>query len=265
MSVSVSSPNRTTLARKRGPLRVNDVVGPEGGDDPTAPSRLAHYGVMIERIQRAVGGGQELDTEAVEEGAWAVVHTPQAIAQLVVHDVGRVGPQGFADAEHLGEGVVQPELRRSSPEEVVVLGELVPDLPALHLQRGTVQRLDAQRFHGDTLAVQQAQQIVVVGDQLASRVARPGVLRQHGGVAVAVRAHDRQVPGGFVQPTGDLSCPGIGGEEAVFVEHHCKALQTVEKHATLDSRSARARWPFLPGRVCLGRDVPPGASACFQI
>jgi len=84
---------------------------------------------------------------------------------------------------------------------------------------GATLRSDPQRLHGDALAVEQAEQVVVLGDELGRGIREPAVGRQRGGVVVAVRAHEREASAGSVQPEGDVPGPGLGREESVGVEH----------------------------------------------
>ena len=68
-------------------------------------------------VEGAVGRGQELDPESVEERARPEVLLRQAGRDLVVDRVGVLRPERFLHAEDLLERVVEPELRRRAPEE----------------------------------------------------------------------------------------------------------------------------------------------------
>ncbi len=151
------------------PVRVDDVVRPEGRHDACRPSRsvAGRHAAPESRGRRRSWPGTRSATARTRLG----VGTRRAARRshmLVVERVRRLGSQRVVDAQHLGERVLQPELRRCAPEQVEVRGELTPDQPAVDSAgRRAVERSDAQRLHGDALAVQQAHQVVVPRHQLA--------------------------------------------------------------------------------------------------
>lgn len=52
-------------------LRIDHRIGPEGRDDASLPAALADLAVMAQVVERALGGADHLDVEALEEGARA--------------------------------------------------------------------------------------------------------------------------------------------------------------------------------------------------
>ncbi len=52
-----------------GVLGVDDGVGAEGGEDAALPAGVADGLVILEGVEGGVGGGEDLDVEAIEEGA----------------------------------------------------------------------------------------------------------------------------------------------------------------------------------------------------
>ena len=52
-------------------LRVDDRVGTIGGDDPALPVARSDRGVVLQAVERAFGGGDRFDAEALEQGAGA--------------------------------------------------------------------------------------------------------------------------------------------------------------------------------------------------
>ena len=88
------------------------------------------------------------------------------------------------------------------PEEVVVTGQLSPHLSAVHRDRRSVGRPCSERLEGNTLAVEQPQEVVVPGDQLGGRVAECIIVGQRRRVTVPVRAHDGQRCGALVAASG---------------------------------------------------------------
>ena len=228
-AVEVSLPGRRVGVRepaqcgdvraKAATVRVDDVVRPEGGHDRAAPAGASQSGVRLERAEGTVGRRQELNTRPLEHGSGPELVPPQAGAHVVVDRVRRLGPQGYVDAQHLCQRVLQPELRRRAPEQMEVIGECTPDEPAVALRVAPVERPDAERLEGDPLAVQHAQQVMVPRHQLGGRVAEPDVVGELCRVAVTVRAHDGQRPRPLVDAPGDLPGARISGQESIVVQH----------------------------------------------
>ena len=218
------------------PVRIHDVVGPKRRDHPAGPSRPRESGVRRQRVERAVRRRQELDPEALEESSGAELVASEARGQVAVDVVSRRRSEIVVHAEDGGEGVVEPELRRRPREQVVVLGQLPPDLLPVRSGRRAVQGADAECLEGDALAVHETEEVVVSRDQLQRRVGIPGVLGQLRWAAVPVRAHDRQRFGRLVEASCHRPGSGIGGEEAVGMKHDCKALQRPVGRARLPRR-----------------------------
>ena len=161
-----------------GTVGIDHVVRAEGGHDPALPPTGRDLRVRLERIERRVGGGQELDAEAFVERAWPEGVVGERRHDLVVHLVRGLGTEGDRHPEHLGEGVVEPQLRGRGPEQVVVVGEGLPDPPAVRLHLHAVASRHAEAFERHALAVQHAEQVVVPGHQLAGRVPDDPVVRE---------------------------------------------------------------------------------------
>src|SRR5438105_14052014 len=64
-------PEPFKLANEAGGLGIEHGIGTIGSDHASGPPALANRLVMIERVERAFGGGDELDVEALEQGARA--------------------------------------------------------------------------------------------------------------------------------------------------------------------------------------------------
>src|SRR5450755_3747406 len=59
----------TQVARELGTFRIDDIVGPKGGDDTAFPAGGRNARMILERIERRLGGRQQLDIEAFEQRA----------------------------------------------------------------------------------------------------------------------------------------------------------------------------------------------------
>jgi hypothetical protein len=144
---------------------------------------------------------------------------------VVVELVGGIGAELLVDAEDLGEGVVEPHLRRGPAEEPVVLGEAPPDRPAVHFGRIAFGGGDAELAGGDALAVEHPGQVVVGDDEQAGRVGERAVLRHQARVDVPVGADQRQVGGALVELAGDRPGALVGREQPVGVKTHQRSLR----------------------------------------
>ncbi len=125
-------------------LGIDHRVGAVGGDDPALPARGADRGVVAEIVVRALGGREQLDVEAVEQGARAEgVASPELRVDPVVIEVGGRRLERDVDAEHLGEDMVEPEPRRRAAEQVIMRREQPPGLA--RIGRWTARRDAARR------------------------------------------------------------------------------------------------------------------------
>ncbi len=172
-------------------IRIDDVIGAEGGHHAPLPPGLPQPGMLLQAVERAVGGGEELHAEPLEVCTRSEVGLGEAVHELVVHGVRGVRPQRRRHPEDDLHCEVEPESRRCSAEQVVAGAELPPHLPGVCLERTAVSRPHAQCFEGDALAVEHAKDVVVLGDKLDCRVAEWSVVGKSARIAVAVGAHDR--------------------------------------------------------------------------
>ncbi len=84
-------------------LRVHHRIGAVGGDDAALPAALPDRLVVVERIERALGGGDELDPETLVERAGAEGIGLQRGVDSVVIEIGGGGLEPHVEPEHLGE------------------------------------------------------------------------------------------------------------------------------------------------------------------
>jgi hypothetical protein len=104
-------------------LEVDDRVGAVGGDHMAAPAAVADGLVVLEPILRALGGGQGLDVEAVEQRPGPEGLGGQGLVDGVEIEVrGRLA-QEHLQAEHLAEHVVEPQPGRRAAKQVEVAGQ----------------------------------------------------------------------------------------------------------------------------------------------
>ena len=159
--------------------------------------------------------------------------------QLVVDVVSRARAQGVLDAEDLCERVVEPELRRRAPRR----GGSARPAPARPAGR-PLRPLGRRPADWTPSASRRTPWLYrgaggsgpcVTSSSAGSPT--PGVLGQLRGVAVTVRAHDRQGPRRLVQASGDrLECRDRRGRGGRGCSTACKALQRLVGSATLRVR-----------------------------
>jgi len=148
---------------------------------------------MLERVRGPVRGAQDLDIEPLEQRAGSVLGGGQLGGQLVVGGLGVVAVQLLLDAEDLVELVRQPYAAGRAAEEVEVLGEGLPDLAMIRLDRTPISPRDAQRLQGHALGVEHAENIMVGDDeQVRGRAEGRVLVGQQRRIDVAVRRYDWQ-------------------------------------------------------------------------
>ena len=84
-------------------LGIDHRVGAVGGDDPAVPAAVADHLVPAQVVERAVGGGDHLDVEALEERARPELGAGEAVGDLVVDGVGGRGRERLVEAEDVSK------------------------------------------------------------------------------------------------------------------------------------------------------------------
>ena len=196
VSVSGEPAQRGDVRAEARTVRVDDVVRPEGGHDRAAPAGVSQSGVRLERAEGTVGRRQELEYPTRSNTARGRNSSRRRRAHMLVVD--RRPPSRVARGR-----------RCPTPRPACAPARASTACPGTdgsdrrtHARRAgrrscawpAVERPDAERLEGDTLAVQHAQQVMVPRHQLGGRVAEPDVVGELCRVAVTVRAHDGQRP-----------------------------------------------------------------------
>ncbi|MNX42751.1 hypothetical protein D3C86_731760 [compost metagenome] len=189
-----------------------------GGQHPPLPARGVYDLVVLQRVERALGRGQDLDVVAVEQGPRLEGLGLQRGVDDVIVVVRRLGRQADVDAEGLGIDPVVPHARRRAPEQMIVLGEAPPDLAWVRLDRAAVGPRHPQVLHRHPLRVQHAEDVVVGRDQQLGRVGEVFIAREPTGVGVTVRANDRQTLHFGVEASRHAAGVGVGREQTVGVQ-----------------------------------------------
>ncbi len=81
---------------------------------------------MLEAVERALGRGENLDAEAMEQGARAKGVGSQRLGDGVVIEVSRLAFEPDGDTEDLGENPIEPQPARRAAEQLVILGQDAP-------------------------------------------------------------------------------------------------------------------------------------------
>ena len=174
--------------------------------------------MVVKRIERVLGGRQHLDAEPVKQRPRPELRLCQAFGDPVVVCVGGLRAKWLVQVEKLLEGEVQPQPGRCAAEQMVVFGKAAPDRAHVRLGRPSIERQYSERLVGDSLADQHAQDVMVGPDQQRGRIGERRVGCKPLGIAMPVRADDRQATDAAM----DLACdrPGcrIGGKKPVGVQ-----------------------------------------------
>ncbi len=180
------------IVGEAGEFGVDNRIGAVGGDHPAGPAGAADHFMPAQIVEGTVGGGDNLDAEALEQSARAEGRFGQSRGDGVVNLIGGLGGQALIDAEHFREGVVEPYAARGGAEEMVVLGETAPDLARIALHRPAVDARDAERLQRDALGMEHPEDVVVGDDEELGGIGEGLVLGEPARIGVAVRADDRQ-------------------------------------------------------------------------
>jgi hypothetical protein len=105
-----------------------------------APAAVADGLVVLEPILRALGGGQGLDVEAVEQRPGPEGLGGQGLVDGVEIEVRGLGRSGTPEAEHLAEHVVEPQPGRRAAKQVEVLGQQPPGLARIGVGTPALER-----------------------------------------------------------------------------------------------------------------------------
>ncbi len=245
-----------------GPIRIDDVVGTKGRDDPTGPLRAAQPAWAASGSSAPSVVARNSIPKRSKSARGRNSSTGEARGKVVVQVVGGCRAERFVNFEDGSEGVVQPELRRCAREQMVVLGELPPDLAPVHGGRPAVHRFDAERLEANTLAVHEAEQVMVPGHQLECRVAAPLRPRpagsgcsDHAGSRSAVPSSPRRGVG----PCPEFRVPrGRGGLDGARLQSFAEAEPPCQVHT---------QTPGIPhtcddSRVSAGERIGPARASC---
>ncbi|OLT51354.1 hypothetical protein BJF88_14955 [Cellulosimicrobium sp. CUA-896] len=180
-------------------------VGAERGHDALVPAVGGQACVVRERGLRGVGRREDLQPEALEQRARPVLGPGEAVDQVVVQQVGRLGGRRDGRVEHLHQRVLEPVARRRPAVQAPSGAEAAPDLPGVGLGRrravrrarqgGDAEAVDAADARGavrrGALRDEHAHEVVVGRDEQLRGIAERGVVREERGVDVPVHGDDR--------------------------------------------------------------------------
>ena len=202
-------------ARESG---IDHGVGAEGREYAPAPAARRKFAMMPEVVERAFRRRQRLDVEPFEQGARPELGTLQTGGNVVIGPVRIRGAEPFAKSQHFGEGVVDPHPGRRAPEQVEVFGEATPNSAGIVFHRAAVKTDDADLPGPDALTVEHTMHIMIRRDEEMRGVGERGVIGEPLRVGVAVRAEDRKVGDGRVEPPRDVSRVPVCGKQAVGMQ-----------------------------------------------
>ena len=150
--------------------------------------------MRFQLVERALGGRQRLDVEALEQRARPEFRLFETARRCDRRPCRRWRLLSRSrKSQHFREGMVEPQPGRRAAEQMKILRETPPD-PARVASRLRRRRASARRsFRGDALAVEHAVHVVVGHDEKPSRIRERLVVGEPLRVGMAMRADDRQV------------------------------------------------------------------------
>ena len=207
------------LGQKVRLVGVDDGIGPVGRHHAPAPAGLLYGLVPAQIVGRPVGGGDHLELEALEQRPRQEVRPREARRDAVIIFVGGKRRQRLGEPEQVRERRVEPQPRRRAAEQMVVFGKAPPDGAPIAFGQPAILARHAQRAQIHPLAHQHARHIMVGHDQQLRRVGKWRVFGIPARLGVPVRADQRQVADALEQIARDVAGRGVGGKQAVVVQH----------------------------------------------
>src|SRR2546430_400795 len=165
--------------------------------------------MVVERVARHVGGGEDLDVEPLEQRPRPELKGAEPLCDRVVDRSGSLPRELLLDAEHVVELVVEPGTGRRATKQEIVLGEQLP-----HFARVAVQ----QRLERHAARVQEAQDVMVGLDDQRRGLRERLIGGQNPRVHMPVRRDDGKPARLVVQRARDAPDCGVRIEAAVLVE-----------------------------------------------
>jgi hypothetical protein len=225
VALQVAFPCRGVFARQfaklrhivceAGKFRIDDSIGTVSRHHASLPSAVPDHPVPAQIVERALGGGDRLDVELLEQGSRQKLRLRQAVGDMIIGLVGgRLGNR-HGHAEHILEGVVEPQPRRRAAEQVIVLGKQPPDLAAVGFGGTAIGPRHAETFEADALRKQHAEDVVVGRDEQLRRIGKRLVLGIPARICVTMRADDRLIGNALIQFTGDSARLRINRKQPV--------------------------------------------------
>ena len=132
-------------------IDVDDTIRTEGRDDPPCPARFANRAVMLKPVCRAISRCQHLDPKTLEELPGPKLRQLQAGLDLVIDRLRVPAVQLLLHPEEDMKFVRQPHPGRRPTKEMEVVGENLPDLSVIGLDRTAIQPRYSERLQRNTL------------------------------------------------------------------------------------------------------------------
>ena len=151
-------------------LGIDHRVGAIGGDHPALPAARADRAVMIERIERALGGGDHLDAEAIEQRARAEGGGLQRRVDHVVIRSAVAASSRTSMPNTSANTQSSHSARRRAAEQMIMLGEEPPDSRGSVAVGAAVAGRHAERLERHALAIEHAEDIMVGHEQQLRRI-----------------------------------------------------------------------------------------------
>ena len=188
-----------------GGMQLQHRIGAECRADAPLAARTERL-VVRQCIVRRIGGAERLDVEPLEQRPWAERRLGQPAGDLVVDPLGRRRIQPLGHAEDVVQLGIEPQPGRRAAEQVIPVGEALPDAAVILLDRRAIAAGDAQRLERHALAVEHAEDVVIRNDQQVGGRAE-GRLRigEQCRIDVPMRADQRQVAHGGIEGAGDAA------------------------------------------------------------
>jgi hypothetical protein len=143
------------------------------------------------------------------------------------------------------ELVVEPDAGRCSAEEVVIVGEALPDRSRISFDGRAVARRNPQRLHRQAARVQQPEDVVIRNDEERGRLGKRRILVEQRGVDVPVRADEGQLAGLVVERARHIPDRRVRIEEPILMQNQRLKVSALQGRFGVGNGSALAAPPDL--------------------
>ena len=169
---------------------INNRIGPIGRYHPPLPATGFQGLMVMQRIKRAFGGGNDLDVKAFKQRARQISRLRQAFGNTIIKSIGIVRSQTLFEIEQGRQSMIKPAAGGRATKQIIMIGKTLPDFPCIAFYRAPITPLDTQIFQGHTLAIKHTENIMIGHHEQARRIGKRLVFGIPAGIGMPMRGNN---------------------------------------------------------------------------